>query len=118
MVKLHTSLPPVTWFLLAGAAAATAASILMAIACLYSRLSNARLDESLNERDPQGGVRYRPAALYWFGTIARVADVDPGCPSKRVRPNPVGATTSPRGTWCARPGTDLPDQVNWAWSAT
>src|SRR5262249_8462764 len=78
MVKLHTKLPPVTWILLAGAAAATAISILMAIACLYSRLSDARLDESLKEADPEGGVRYRPAALYWFGTIARVADVDPG----------------------------------------
>jgi hypothetical protein len=50
-------------------------SILWAIACLRSRLSNARLDELRNlftERDEQGGVRYRPAAVHWFGTIARV----------------------------------------------
>jgi hypothetical protein len=75
LVKLHTSLPPATWFLLAGAAVATAISILMAIACLYSRLSDARLDEirdSFTERDAYGNLRYQPAALYWFGTIARV----------------------------------------------
>jgi hypothetical protein len=75
LVKLHTSLPPATWFLLAGAAVATAISILMAIACLYSRLSDARLDEirdSFTERDAQGNLRYGPAALYWFGTIARI----------------------------------------------
>ncbi len=75
LVKLHTSLPPATWFLLAGAAVATAISILMAIACLYSRLSNARLAEikkSFTEQDSQGHVRYQPAALYWFGTIARM----------------------------------------------
>jgi hypothetical protein len=74
LAKLHTSLPPATWFLLAGAAVATAISILMAIACLYSRLAM-RLDEirdSFTERDTQGNLRYRPAALYWFGTIARV----------------------------------------------
>lgn len=75
LVQLHASLPLATLFLLAGAAVATAISILMAIACLYSRLSNARLDElrkSFTEQDAQGGIRYRPAALYWFGTIARV----------------------------------------------
>src|SRR5690242_15384038 len=36
LVKLRSSLPPVTWFLLAGAATATAISILMAISSLYS----------------------------------------------------------------------------------
>jgi hypothetical protein len=75
LVKLRISLPPTAWFLLAGAAVATAISILMAIACLYSRLSDARLKklrESFTEQDAQGGVRYRPAALYWFGTIAYV----------------------------------------------
>ena len=73
LIKLHTSLPPATWFLLAGAAVATAISILMAIACLYSRLSDARLDEirdSFTERDAHGNLRYQPAA-HWFGTIAR-----------------------------------------------
>jgi hypothetical protein len=85
MVKLRTSLPPVTWFLLVGAAVATAVSILMAIAGLYSRLSNTRLDESIKERDPRGGNRYRPAALYWFGTIARVADVDPSTGLRMLR---------------------------------
>ena len=75
LAKRRASLPSPAWFLLAGAAAAAAISILAAIACLYSRLSNARLDELRNfftERDAQGGVRYRPAATYWFGTIARV----------------------------------------------
>jgi hypothetical protein len=35
--------------------------------------ADARLDEirdSFTERDTQGNLRYRPAALYWFGTIA------------------------------------------------
>jgi hypothetical protein len=56
LVKLHTSLPPATWFLLAGAAVATAISILMAIACLYSRLSDAKLDEI---RDPSLSEMHR-----------------------------------------------------------
>lgn len=75
LVSHRSSLPPATWIFLAGAAAATAISVLSAITCLYSRLSNARLDElreSFTERDAQGGVRYRPAALYWFATTARV----------------------------------------------
>ena len=80
LVQIHASLPLATLFLLAGAALATAISILMAIACLYSRLSDATLNElrkSFTEQDAQGGIRYRPAALYWFGTIAR-ADRDIG----------------------------------------
>lgn len=73
--KPRVSLPPATWVFLAGAAAATAISILSAIACLHSRLSNARLDTLRNflaERDAEGDLRYRPAVMYWFGTIARV----------------------------------------------
>ena len=31
-----------------------------------------RIRDSFTERDAQGNLRYRPAALYWFGTIARV----------------------------------------------
>jgi hypothetical protein len=75
LVRLHASLPPATWFLLAAAAVATAISILTAIACLYSRLSDARLNKlqgSFTEHDAHGDVSYRPAVLYWFGTIARV----------------------------------------------
>ncbi len=80
LVPLHASLPLATLLLLAGAAVATAISILMAIACLYSRLSDARLKmflERFAEQDAQGGTSYRPSALYWFGTIARM-DPDKG----------------------------------------
>ena len=66
LVQIHASLPLATLVLLAGAAVATAISILMAIACLYSRLSDATLNElrkSFTEQDAQGGIRYRPAAL-------------------------------------------------------
>ena len=48
LVTRHASLPAPTWFLLVAAAAAAAISILSAIACLYSRLSNARLDKIQN----------------------------------------------------------------------
>ena len=75
LVTPHASLPFATWFLLVAAAAAAAISILSAIACLYSRLSNARLDkirDFLTEQDAQGEVHYRPAIVHWFGTVARV----------------------------------------------
>jgi hypothetical protein len=66
LVKIRASLPLVTGVLLASAAVATATSILMAIACLYSRLSDARTIQAVSERDEQGRLRYRPSALYWF----------------------------------------------------
>ena len=75
LLKRHASLPSATWFLLAAAAIAAAISILWAIACLRSQLSNTRLDEPgspFTEPDEQGGTRYRPAAMHWFGTIARL----------------------------------------------
>jgi len=72
LVKIRTSLPLVTGVLLAATAVATATSILMAVACLYSRLSDARTLQAVSERDEQGRLRYRPAVLYWFGTIARM----------------------------------------------
>ncbi len=75
LLKRGDSLPLVTWLLLAGTAVATAVSVLSAIACLHSRLSNARLDslrDSFTEVNAQGSVHYRPAATYWFGTIARL----------------------------------------------
>ena len=58
-----------------GAALATGISILSAIACLHSRLSNSRLDQIRDlfvESDEGGVTRYRPAVTFWFGTIARM----------------------------------------------
>jgi len=75
LISHKATLTPAAWILLAGAAAATAISILSAIGCLYSRLSNADLDKYLDrfvERDPAAASPYRPAATYWFGTIARL----------------------------------------------
>jgi hypothetical protein len=73
-IRRTAGLPPAALVFLAGAAIATAVSILSAIACLHS-LSDARLDKLrglLTERDTSGAIRYRPAAMYWFGTIARI----------------------------------------------
>jgi hypothetical protein len=55
-------------------------SILSAIGCLHSRLSDADLDKSRDrfiEPNSQGSDRYRPAVTFWFGTIARL-DRDTG----------------------------------------
>jgi len=48
LISHKATLTPAAWILLAGAAAATAISILSAIGCLYSRLSNADLDKHLD----------------------------------------------------------------------
>jgi hypothetical protein len=75
LINHKATLTPATWALLAGAAAATAISILSAIGCLYSRLSNANLDKHLDrfaEPDPAAASPYRPVATFWFGTIARL----------------------------------------------
>jgi hypothetical protein len=71
--KEHLSL--VTWLFLGGAAVATVISVLSAIGCLHSRLSDADLDKSRDrfiEPNSQGTSRYRPAVTFWFGTIARL----------------------------------------------
>jgi hypothetical protein len=75
LVNRKTSLQPVTWLFLSGAALATVISILSAIECLRSRLSDAKLDKIRDffvEPDPGGHDRYRPAVTFWFGTIARL----------------------------------------------
>ena len=75
LVNRKAHLMPATWVFLAGAAAATAISVLSAIFCLRSRLSNARLDKRLDlfvEPNSVGPNRYRPAVTFWFGTIARL----------------------------------------------
>lgn len=82
LVNHKAPLTPATWVLLAGAAAATAISILSAIGCLRSRLSNARLDKILDlfvDPNSEGSIRYRPAVTFWFGTIARL-DPNVGLP--------------------------------------
>jgi EamA domain-containing membrane protein RarD len=60
LAKLHTSLPPATWFLLAGAAVATAISILMAVACLYSRLP---MRDSMRSGTPSLNEIHRETSL-------------------------------------------------------
>jgi hypothetical protein len=67
--------PAVAWLFFGGAALATTISILSAIACLHSRLSNSRLDQIRDlfvEPDDGGVTRYRPVVTFWFGTIARM----------------------------------------------
>ncbi len=64
---------PIAWILLTCTATATAASVICAIVCLYSRLSSSRLQalqERFAERAADGALTYRPAATFWFGTIA------------------------------------------------
>lgn len=63
-----------TWVLLAAAAVSTFVSVISAVACLHSRLSNARLRQHAEvfiERGP-GGVTYHPVTTFWFGTIAQL----------------------------------------------
>jgi hypothetical protein len=75
LLNRKMSLPPVAWLFLGGAALATVISILSAIGCLRSRLSDARLDKIRDlfiESSPGGPDRYRPAVTFWFGTIARL----------------------------------------------
>ena len=75
LASRKTNLPLVTWLFLGGAALATVISILSAIGCLHSRLSNANLDKSrdrfIEPNSPAPG-HYRPAVTFWFGTIARL----------------------------------------------
>jgi hypothetical protein len=75
LVNRKASLTPVTWLFLGGAAAATVISILSAILCLHSRLSNSELDrirDRFVEKNSAGRDTYRPAVTFWFGTIARM----------------------------------------------
>lgn len=75
LVNRKASLTPVTWLFLGGAAAATIVSILSAIACLHSRLSNSKLDKTRDDflkTDSAARDTYRPAVTFWFGTIARM----------------------------------------------
>jgi hypothetical protein len=76
LANRKASLTPVTWLFLGGAAAATIVSILSAIACLRSRLSNSKLDKDtrdlLVKTNSTGRDTYRPAVTFWFGTIARM----------------------------------------------
>lgn len=75
LASRKANLPLVTWLFLGGAALATVISILSAIGCLHSRLSNANLDKSRDrfiEPNSPGPGYYRPAVTFWFGTIARL----------------------------------------------
>jgi hypothetical protein len=75
LLNRKANLPLVTWLFLGGAALATVISVLSAIGCLHSRLSDADLDKSRDrfiEPNSRGPDRYRPAVTFWFGTIARL----------------------------------------------
>jgi hypothetical protein len=63
-----------TWTLLATTSLATLISVLCAIVCLHSQLSDANL-KKLTKRfsEPQGSARdYRPVVTFWFGTLAQL----------------------------------------------
>ena len=108
LINHKATLTPAAWILLAGAAAATAISILSAIGCLYSRLSNADLDKYLGrfaERDPAAASPYRPAATCLLNTHGLTrAGRPPGrasssCSPRRSPlslPEPCRRTPSPR----------------------
>jgi len=75
LVSHKANIAPASWLFLAGAVVATAISILSAIRCLQSRLSNAKLDKDRDffaEPNSMKLDRYRPAVTFWFGTIARM----------------------------------------------
>lgn len=77
-----SQLPWYSWALMGAGAVAAACSILCAIMCLRSRLSNAHLDlHRISRGDIPDGVRedggspqYSPGATLWFGTLARFED--------------------------------------------
>lgn len=75
LAELKQDIQFVTWLLLLAAAVAIATSIVCAIGCLHSRLSDAHLDKIRDQFafiDSHGRQTYRPAATFWFGTIARL----------------------------------------------
>lgn len=73
-----------TWpglLVIIGAAASVSYSIICAIVCLHSRLSNAKLDKhlrSFQNVDAGGRYQYRPVVTFWFGTLARLRDKQEG----------------------------------------
>jgi hypothetical protein len=74
LTAMRASLTVVDLLFLGGTAAASAVSVLCAVACLRSRLSNAKLVEHLSLMqvgDPTSPT-YMPAVTFWFGTIAKM----------------------------------------------
>lgn len=63
-----------TKLLLAGAATATAAGVLAAMLCLWSRLGESRIRHLLAQLDvdPNDPQTYQPAIAWWFGAIAQL----------------------------------------------
>jgi hypothetical protein len=71
---MKTHLTVVDLLFLGSTAAASGVSVLCAVACLRSRLSNANLVEqlSLMQVGDQTSPTYEPAATFWFGTLAKM----------------------------------------------
>lgn len=70
LASLKRDQEPLTWLLVLAAAAGVGFSILCAILCLRSRLSNAYINRDRStfmELD-----KYRPVATFWFGTLAQM----------------------------------------------
>jgi hypothetical protein len=73
LASREADMPLAAWLFLSGAALATSMSILSAIGCLHSRLSDANLNrirDRFIEADSPEHRRYLPAVTFWFGTIA------------------------------------------------
>lgn len=60
------------WVLLIVAAAGVIGSVICAVICLFSRLSNARIERLVSDWGvrPDDVASYRPAVGWWFGFIA------------------------------------------------
>jgi hypothetical protein len=74
VTALKTNLTVLDLLFLSGTAAASAVSVLCAVACLRSRLSNANLVKNLSRMrlGDETCTTYIPAATFWFGTIAKI----------------------------------------------
>ncbi|MET3934831.1 Pycsar system effector family protein [Arthrobacter sp. OAP107] len=70
--KMRQVQSQLTWVLTLSAAATIGFSIVCAMLCLRSRLSNARIDRYLS--DFKIGEKYQPVATFWFGTLAHMPE--------------------------------------------
>jgi hypothetical protein len=74
LIVRKSQLTWIAWMFIIGAAIAVGYSIICAIICLHSRLSNADMDKhhaSFQYLDSEGRSHYHPAVTFWFGTVAR-----------------------------------------------
>ena len=81
LIARKSQLTWVAWMFIVGAAVAVGCSIICAIICMHSRLSNSRMDKhhaSFQYIDSEGRAHYRPAVTFWFGTLARFRNKQEG----------------------------------------